>query len=374
MQQLKCYIALLSFLIMLQFLGGCRKEVGVIPAETTQVMRPGAYGPGMDFYLLNEGNMGSNHCSLDYFNHTDGTYALNIYESVNPAATLGLGDVGNDIEIYGGKLYIVVNGSNKVEVLEKNTAVRLCQIEVPNCRSLAFWKSKVLITSYNGYVGVIDTASLQSGAGRVHLDKQIEVGREPEGLAVAGDRLFVANSGGYSPPLYDHTVSVIDLNAQKVTQTIDLGINLNDVQADDYGHIIISARGNYADIAPSFFVLDGATGDLLKQVKSPVGNFTIQDSVMYYFTSSYQVSGQKVSYERYNLKSLQPIEGSYLSGALAAQIRFPYALRVDPVSKRILISDAGDYTTPGTLYWVGTAGNVLWQVQTGEIPGHIAFL
>ena len=374
MFQQRKIIAFLSFVAFLVLMEGCRKEVGVIPPETTQVMSPEAYGGGRDFYLLNEGNMGSNHCSLDFFSHGQGAYALNIYESVNPGATLGLGDVGNDLAIYGGKLYIVVNGSNKVEVLEKNTAVKLCQIEIPNCRSLAFWQSKVLITSYEGYVGVVDTAKLQNGAGSVELDKEIKVGREPEGLAVANNQLFVANSGGYSPPLYDNTLSVIDLNSQTVSKTIELGINLNDVQKDDYGHIIVSARGDYEDVAPSFFVLNATTGDILKHIESPVGNFTVKDSVMYYFTSSYQSGNQKVNYEMYNLKTLSSIPGSFLSGDLAGQIQFPYALAVDPESDKILISDAGDYTSPGTLYWVGADGNMLWKVQTGEIPGHIAFL
>ncbi|WP_091393249.1 YncE family protein [Arachidicoccus rhizosphaerae] len=374
MKLLKPYILFCTFGILVMLMAGCRKEVGVIAPETTQLMNPGEYGSGMDFYLLNEGNMGSNHCSLDFFNHSAGTYALNIYESVNPSVTLGLGDVGNDIEIYGGKLYVVVNGSGKVEVLEKGSAVKLCQIEVPNCRSLAFWNSKVFVTSYNGFVGVVDTSVLQNGAGSVQLDKQIAVGREPEGLAVAANQLYVANSGGYSPPLYDHTVSVIDLNTLSVSKTIDLGINLNDVQADNYGHVVVSARGNYAEVAPSFYVLDASTGEVLKHEQIPVGNFAISDSILYYFTSSYQANNQKVSYKRYNLKTLSAIAGSFLTSNLSEKIQFPYALKVDPKGNRILISDAGDYTSPGTLYWVDMEGNVLWQVQTGEIPGHIAFL
>jgi hypothetical protein len=68
--------------------------------------------------MLNEGNMGSNKCTLDFFDYTKGTYYRNIYAEINPNVVKELGDVGNDIKIYGSKLYIVVNVSNKIEVLD----------------------------------------------------------------------------------------------------------------------------------------------------------------------------------------------------------------------------------------------------------------
>ncbi|MFV0364888.1 MAG: DUF5074 domain-containing protein [Mangrovibacterium sp.] len=36
------------------------------------------------FYLLNEGNMGSNKASLDYFDYETGNYSKNIYAERNP--------------------------------------------------------------------------------------------------------------------------------------------------------------------------------------------------------------------------------------------------------------------------------------------------
>lgn len=56
------------------------------------------------FYLLNEGNMGSNKCTLDYMDYATGYYHKNIYAETNPSVVLELGDVGNDIQIYGEKI------------------------------------------------------------------------------------------------------------------------------------------------------------------------------------------------------------------------------------------------------------------------------
>ncbi len=45
---------------------------------------------------------------------------------------------GNDIQIYGDKLWAVINCSNYVEVMDVNTAKHITKIAIPNCRYLAF--------------------------------------------------------------------------------------------------------------------------------------------------------------------------------------------------------------------------------------------
>ena len=64
--------------------------------------------------------MESNNASLDYFDCTAGVYASNIYSEANPNSIKELGDVGNDLKVYGNKVYAVINASNKVEVLDKH--------------------------------------------------------------------------------------------------------------------------------------------------------------------------------------------------------------------------------------------------------------
>src|SRR5690554_7633002 len=71
--------------------------------------RPSASVKG--FYLLNEGNMSMNKASLDFMDYETGEYKRNVFSQANPDLVGGLGDVGNDIGIYGSKLYVVVNAS-----------------------------------------------------------------------------------------------------------------------------------------------------------------------------------------------------------------------------------------------------------------------
>ena len=86
------------------------------------------------FYLLNEGNKGSNRCTLDYYDYQSEVYIKNVFAERNPGMDESLGDLGNDLQRYGSKLYAVVNCSNLVEVIDVATAKHIGQVSVPNCR------------------------------------------------------------------------------------------------------------------------------------------------------------------------------------------------------------------------------------------------
>src|ERR1700750_1488792 len=100
----KLNFCLLAFTLF--FLFSCRTDDNIDPSETKEVST-GQDLPIKGFYLLNEGNMGSNKCTLDYFDYATGTYRKNIYGEINPSVVKELGDVGNHIMIYGSKMYVV---------------------------------------------------------------------------------------------------------------------------------------------------------------------------------------------------------------------------------------------------------------------------
>ena len=67
------------FIGILILAASCRKDDPVLPSEPTLVnpweqVTGDIYG----FFLLNEGNMGTNQASLDYYNYETGVYTRNI--------------------------------------------------------------------------------------------------------------------------------------------------------------------------------------------------------------------------------------------------------------------------------------------------------
>lgn len=141
------FIHIITFFLLILFCTtSCREDELVVPTEYDIVSDLGRPATGIrGFCLLNEGNMGSNKCTLDYYDYLTGLYARNFYAERNPNVIKELGDVGNDIGIYGSKLYVVVNCSHKVEVLDARSGVRIGQVGIPNCRYIRFHKGKAYI-------------------------------------------------------------------------------------------------------------------------------------------------------------------------------------------------------------------------------------
>ncbi|GAA4787798.1 hypothetical protein GCM10023231_14930 [Olivibacter ginsenosidimutans] len=320
-----------------------------------------------------------NKASLDFYDFTTGIYERDVFKRANPEVVLGLGDVGNDIQLYGSKLYVVVNASNKVEVLDVHTAKRIKQIEVLNCRYIAFDQGKAYVSSYNskidldsnspyGEVVEIDTTTLM-------VTREVTVGRQPEGLAVVGRKLYVANSGGYNPSNYEHTVSVINLDAFKEIKRIEVGINLDQLKADRYGNIWVNSRGDYQGKQANFFMINTKTEEVSYTFNKAVSNFWIDQDNIYTYSSewNYQTQKNTISYQWYALADSH--QGMpYITDGTEKEIALPYGIAVDPHSKDIYLTDAKNYVTPGTLYRFSANGKLIDTFETGDIPAHMVFL
>jgi DNA-binding beta-propeller fold protein YncE len=347
-------------------LWSCRKESGIIPEEQTQL--PNQITAVNGLYLINEGNMGSNKASIDYYDYKTGVYRKNIYNEANPSATLGLGDVGNDIEIYGSKLYVVVNQSNKVEILDVKTAKKIGQVDLPNCRYVAFYKNKAYVTSYDGYVAEIDTTSLTIG-------QKINVGQQPEELAVVGTKLYVANSGGYNYPNFDRTVSVIDLTTKKEIKKIDVDVNLHRLKADQYGDIYVTSRGDYFDIHSNLYVIDTKTDVVKKKFNIAASELCIDKDFAYVFGVEWNTTAgaNVITYAKINIKDETVLPGNFITDGTTKDIALPYGLAVDPISGDIYVADANNYTGPGTLFVYDKTGKRKFSVATGDVPSQMVF-
>ena len=144
--KLKTLAGLIMFLPVVAGVLSCRSDDEPIIPPTVTPVAPGEGGEIKGFFLLNEANMGSNKASLDYFDYESGTYSKNIFPSRNPGVVKELGDVGNDIKIYGDKLYAVINCSHLVEVMDVNTAKHIAVISIPNCRYITFDKGYAYVS------------------------------------------------------------------------------------------------------------------------------------------------------------------------------------------------------------------------------------
>ena len=373
-------------LLCLAVLFACREIELVVPTEYELLpgvpIDPDARPAGM--YLLNEANMGSNKSSIDYVDFRNAYYVRNIYAERNPEVVKELGDVGNDIQIYGNKLYAVINCSHKVEVMDVRTCKRIGQVDIPNCRYIRFAKGKAYVSAYVGPVAIdpnaqlgavyeVDTASLA-------VTRKVTVGYQPDELEVLGEYLYVANSGGYRAPDYDSTVSVVEIYGMKQIQKIPVGINLHRIRKDRYGKLWVTSRGDYNTIPSRLYVLDRKDKNSKEMVVKdtldiPCSEMYIQGDSLYFYSVEWnkQTERNTVTYGIIDVRTGQLVTDHFITDGTEQDIVIPYGICVHPTTGDIYVTDAKNYVSSGVLHCYDRHGKKKWSVRTGDIPAHIAF-
>ena len=383
MRRLLLYISILLF-------AACRDDVMVVPMEDIDTGGKAVKSEIVGMYLLNEGNMGSNKSTLDYLDlsGSDETvhYYRNIYSERNPSTVMSLGDVGNDCQIYGSRLWLVINCSNKVEVARAEDAVRIGKVNIANCRYVTFKDQYAYVSSYVG--SAYDTSSSPLGCvfkvDTLTLQKvdSVSVGYQPEEMAIVDNQLYVANSGGYQGMTgqgYESTVSVVDLATMQQTERIEVAPNLHHLKADRYGQLWVTARGNYMDEPSSIFWLQKdangkmSVGGCLNQ---PVSDLCIVGDSLYFYGSQWSEVTMKntVTYGIINVRTHEIVSHSLSDAPEIEKIRMPYGIIVNPIHRDFYLMDAKNYVSSGELLHFLPDGTFDWKVKTGDIPAHACFL
>ena len=362
---------------------GCRKIELVNPTEYEVL--PFGEDPDADpigMYLLNEGNMGSNKADLDYLDYRTAVYARGVYAEKNPSVVKELGDVGNDVQIYDGRLFVVVNCSHKVEVMDAYTTRRIAQIDIPNCRYIRFKGKYAYVSAYVGPVAM-DPDARKGAVFKVDLDTyeiggEVTVGYQPDELAIVGNRAYVANSGGYRAPNYDSTVSVIELETMRQMYKIDVAINLSRIKADAYGNLWVSSRGNYDDIPSNLYRLepDGGRYRVAEAMNIPASNMAVSGDSLYVYSVEYsnQTSKNTVTYAIVDVRKKRVVSRKFITDGTELDIVIPYGIAIHPRNGDIYVTDAKNYVSSGVLHCYSREGVRKWSVRTGDIPAHMAFL
>lgn len=373
--------------LILAVVSSCREDFYIIPSQNQDTGVAPTRGNILGMYVLNEGNMGSNKASIDFLDLDENKptvhYLRNIYSERNPNVVKELGDVGNDIKIYGSKLWIVVNVSNKVEVATADSCKRITQINIPNCRYLAFKDGFAYVSSYVGPVKFDKDAPLGMvyKVDTVDFKKKdsVVVGYQPEELCIVDNKLYVANSGGYRAPNYDQTLSEIDLTTFKEIRKIKVGLNPHHCQVDHYGQIWVTSRGNYNDVPSRIYRLYKGRNQLyevMDSIDTPVSGLSIVGDSLYYYGTAWNnaTATNNISYGLINVRTHKIINTNLFSAPQLKAITMPYGIIVNPVERDFYLMDAKNYVSSGSLLHFKPDGTYDWTVQTGDIPGHATFV
>ena len=380
-----------SLFLVLCSLTSCRGDEIVVPSEYELLPIPVraestfAENEPIGMYLLNEGNMGSNKASIDYLDFCNGYYIRNIYGERNPNVIKELGDVGNDIQVYGNRLYAVINCSHKVEVMDLRTCRRIGQVDIPNCRYIRFRGDKAYVSSYVGPVSIDPNAQLgaifEVDTATLKVTRKVTVGYQPDEIEIIGEYLYAANSGGYRAPHYDNTVSVVELYGFKQVQKLPTCTNPHRLRQDHLGQLWVTSRGDYQDV-PSALVciaknsLFTADMSVIDTLSIPVSEMVVVGDSMYFYGVNWnnQTEENNINYGIINVRTHEVVSKGFITDGTDKNIKIPYGILVNPYNGDIYVTDAKNYVSSGQLHCYSREGKKKWSVRTGDIPAHMCFV
>jgi len=325
-----------------------------VPAPTSLPEMPGETGR---LFVLSEGLFNQNNSRLCCFNFGERIIEPDYFTSINKR---GLGDTANDMKRYGNKLWIVVNISSNVEVMDLSSGKSVQQIPLFNDmgiarqpRQITFSAGKAYVCSFDGTVARIDTTTLQ-------IEKVISCGRNPDGITAANGKLYASNSGGLDPG-FANTVSVIDISSFSEVKRITVGINPSRIEADTRGDVYVVSRGNNANIKARWQRINSQTDELVQTFDNiPAVNFTIRNDTAYLY--NYDFTNQNYSVQTFDCKTEQLISDQFITDQTT--LKCPFGIYAHPTNGNIYITDAQTYTVKGDVLCFTRKGKLLYKVES----------
>jgi len=347
------YKNILLFLFII-LLSSC-DDMKDTPSPTTLPATPGETG---QLYVLSEGLFNMNNSTLSLINFDSGALTSDFFLFKN---NRGLGDTANDMKQYGNKLWIVVNVSSQLEVMDATSGISIKQIPFFNAakvarqpRSITFYAGKAYVCSFDGTVARIDTATLD-------IEAITTVGRNPDGIAAVNGKLYVSNSGGLDIPNYDNTVSVVDLNTFKEIKKITVGMNPFKVEADSHGDVYVVSRGNNSTIKSTWCRIDSKTDEVVQTFDNlPVVNFTIHNDTAYLYNYDFIKSTYWV--KTFDCNTEQIIADNFITDSTT--LERPFSITVHPTNGNVYLTDARNYTVKGDLLCFNRKGKLQYKIES----------
>lgn len=295
--------------------------------------------------ISNEGIFGQPNADVSFFNTETLQVTNNVYSTVNNE---NLGDVLQNVGFYDDKAYLVLNNSNKVVVVDRETFVKQAVItqNVLLPRAVAFANGKIYVTnsvtnSVSSY-RISDNAPLQN----------ITVPDAPEEIEAIGNHVFV-QIGWFAA---GNTISVIDAQTDSILENIILSEGgLNGIVADDTFLYVLTTGTDFAHI----YKINGQTLEIESDVRfTTVANaakITIDDGILYFTGNGNKVYGLPVSLEGEPVEILTVNDNTWSTF---------YGFNV--IGNHIFSGDANGFTSPSitTVFDLNTSAQVA-QFNTG---------
>ncbi len=318
---------------------------------------PGVYENGL--LLINEGGFGSGNASASFISNDYSTTENDIFTAVNSSP---LGDTAQSMAFYNDLAYIVVNGSDKIEVVNKNTFVSIATIDIglDNPRYITFANGKGYVTNWGDGVDSTDDFIAVVDLVLNTVTSTIPVTEGPEQITVVNGKIYLSHKGGFGQ---GNTISVI-ASDNSVT-TISVGDLPDEMVVDSANNLWVVCAGKPSwtgtETAGKLILIDTTTDTVTTTLNFATtehpDELTMDNGMLYY-----AMDGSVYAMN----------ETATILPTTAILTATTYAMEAN--NGKLYTTDAGNYVDPGTLKIFDLSDNSEIQTITvGVIPGGIYF-
>ncbi|MEC5158017.1 YncE family protein [Chryseobacterium sp. MP_3.2] len=170
------------FAATLLFTISCRTDDPIVEPQPK-----GAYENGI--FLSNEGNFGTPTATVSFISD-DLSIENNIFSTNNGGAALG--DVLQNIGVNGDNAYLILNNSNKIEIVNRYTFKKVATVsdQVSQPRYIAFANNNYYVTNSSGTSKYVNVYSATTNT----FLKKIDLTNAGERILEASGKIFVQNA------------------------------------------------------------------------------------------------------------------------------------------------------------------------------------
>ena len=314
------------------------------------------------FFIVNEGNFNWGNASVTYVDNETGTPYQHIFQQANNRP---LGDVAQSMKVMNNRGYIVVNASNRVEVVDLTDFKIIKSIDGFNSpRYIEFVDStKAYVTNLYKDISVVDLRTLT-------ITKTIKTPEWTEGMVKYNQYMFLTCIGTFSEPSSKRKAKllILDTETDVIVDSIQTATEPVGIVIDKKLKLWVLCSGGWDGFsAPVLIRVNPDLRQVEKAFSFPGTDIPSRLNI--------NPTGDTIYYLQNGIFQM-PVTAAQLPSQplISSGGHLFYGLAINPIDGTIYASDAIDYVQDGIAFQFSSSNGILIHTwETGRIPGSFCF-
>ena len=345
--KLKIYIKLSLHLIIILIFISCKKDQPQIQTGNVNI------NSRENVIITNEGNFQFGNASISLYDKNTDSIFNNVYSSINSES---LGDVCQSMHIDAQNIYIVINNSQKINIIDRETYVKTGEIIGFNSPRyiLPVSQSKAYVSDlYSNTLNVVNLIDLS-------IENEIDLNGWTEQLHLIYGKVYATNKE--SQYLY-----IIDTSTDEVSDSILIGYGSNSIKEDVNGKLWVLCNGDQLNNYASLYRINPINNTIEQSfIFKEISDNPLKLKINGWLDTLYFIN-RHIYKASINISSIPDQE------FITATDEIFYGIGIDPDNGDIYISDAIDYVQKGLIYRYQSNGKLIAEDYAGVIPGDFYF-